>query len=272
MLRHLPREWVLRFFRLRTKTTYLGRDRLLCRVLGNFKFLGLGTDLSLTPFMVADGYWEIWLSEYFARVIKRGDTVLDIGANLGYYSILAGALTGKNGQVFAVEPNPELSELIHHSANLNGMKGYVEVCNFAIAAPEDSGTRILFVQEGTKNGCFLEPGQSPNDIDLKGDAYDVPLGRFAVDQFERVDLIKIDVEGAELMVLENLRPIIEHFRPKIICEISFQRGYSYDEVMAALGRNGELRYLDFDGKVKGPLTRELAETTNVGIEWLICAE
>ncbi|MEM1052123.1 MAG: FkbM family methyltransferase, partial [Pseudomonadota bacterium] len=201
-----------------------------------------------------------------------GDTILDIGANLGYYSILAGALTGKHGRVVAVEPNPELSELIHHSANLNGMRDHVEVYNFAIAAPEDTGTRILFVQEGTKNGCFLEPGQTAEDIDLRGDSYNVDLGHFTVDQFERVDLIKIDVEGAEMMVLENLRPIIERFRPKIVCEVNFQRGYDYDDVMAALGRNGELRYLDLDGKVKGPLTRELAETTGAGFDWLVCAE
>ncbi|MEM1051509.1 MAG: FkbM family methyltransferase, partial [Pseudomonadota bacterium] len=118
MLTYLPRKSVQRFFRLRTNTTYLGRDRVLCRVLGNFKFLGLGNDLSLTPYMIADGYWEYWLSKHFARVINKGDTILDIGANLGYYSILAGALTGKHGRVVAVEPNPELSELIHHSANL----------------------------------------------------------------------------------------------------------------------------------------------------------
>lgn len=271
MLTYLPRKWTERFFRLRTKTTYLGRDRVLCRVLGNFKLLGLGDDLMLTPYMIADGYWEYWLSKHFARVINKGDTILDIGANLGYYSILAGALTGKHGRVVAVEPNPELSELIHHSAELNGMRGCVEVCNFAIAAPEDSGTRILFVKEGTKNGCFLEPGQTAEDIDLQGASYNVELGHLTVDQFERVDLIKIDVEAAEMMVLENLRPIIERFRPKIVCEVNFQRGYDYDDVMAALGRNGELKYLDFDGKVKGPLTRELAETTRVGSDWLICA-
>lgn len=266
----MPEQAVKTFFRWRTKSFYLGNERILCNILGNYKFVALGSDLSFSPYMIADGYWEYWLSKHFANVVKNGDTVLDIGANLGYFTILGAALVGDKGKVYSVEPNPELSELIGHSAFLNGMHNTVEVCNFAIAGPEETGKRTLFVQDGTKNGCFLEPGQKPENLDMPGTSWEVDLGHFSIDQFERVDLIKIDVEGAELMVLENLRPIIEHFRPKIVCEVNFLRNYTYDDVLAALGHNGELKYLDFDGKVKGPLTREMAETTNVGIEWMIC--
>ena len=65
--------------------------------------------------MIMDGFWEYWLTKYFAEQIKPGDTVIDIGANLGYYTLLAGDLVTATGRVVAVEPNPLVFELLSKS-------------------------------------------------------------------------------------------------------------------------------------------------------------
>ena len=71
-------------------------------------------------------------------------------------------------------------------------------------------------------------------------------------------------------MLEHLRPVLEKFRPKVVCEVNFQRGYGWDDVVAAFGTD-QLSYLDFHSTVK-PLTREMAETQQPGEDWLVCVD
>ena len=270
MLRYLPRKTVEGFFAARTKSDYLGEGKVLCRILGNFKLFALGSDVHLSSHMITDGFWEYWLTQHFAKVIKRGDTVIDVGANLGYFTVLGAELTGRKGKVVAVEPNPELAQMIKDSTLINGMQSFVEVCDFALSSPGDEAQLHLFVERGDSNGRFLAPDEDLEHHRELGTVWPVKLGTLDPDDFERVDLIKIDVEGAEMQVLQSLQPIIERFRPNVVCEINFDRHYSYDEVLEALGSRGELKYLDYDGKVKGPLTREMARDVNYGGEWLVC--
>lgn len=270
MIRRVPRGIVEAFFKYRAKSDYLGEGKVLCRILGNSKLFAVGSDVHLSSFMITDGFWEYWLTQHFAEVVEPGHTVIDIGANLGYFTILGAELTGPTGKVVAVEPNPELAGLIRDSAMINGMGPWVEVCDFAISSPGDNAQHHLFVEHGNRNGRFLEPGEDIAHHRTLGTVYPVKLGSLNPDDFERVDLIKIDVEGVEMMVLESLKPLIERFRPNVVCEINFDRHYTYDQVMDALGSGGELKYLDYDGKVKGPLTREIAQSVNFGGEWLVC--
>ena len=270
MIRHLPRGIVESFFRARTMSHYLGGGKVLCRILGNSKLFALGSDAHLSVHLITDGYWEYWLTQHFAEVVEPGHTVIDIGANLGYFTVLGAQLAGPTGRVVAVEPNPELAQMIKDTARINGMEPFVDVCDFAISSPGDNAQHYLFVETGNANGRFLEPGEDLEHFGSLGTVWPVKLGTLDPDDFERVDLIKIDVEGAEMHVLQSLEPIIERFRPNVVCEINFDRHYSYDEVFDALGSGGELKYLDDDGKVKGPLTREMAQDVNYGGEWLVC--
>ena len=81
-------------FTARTRSQYLGNGTLLCQVLGGLKLFVIGDDVGFSPHMIFEGYWEFWLTRHFAEVIRPGDTVLDIGANLGYYTLLAADLVG----------------------------------------------------------------------------------------------------------------------------------------------------------------------------------
>lgn len=252
----------------RTRSQYLGQGSILCQILGDKKLFVLGDDLGFSPHMIFEGYWEFWLSKHFARVIMPGDTVIDIGANLGYYTILAADLVGEGGKVVAIEPNPEVFRRLAASVAVNGYTSRVDARNIALSDRATTGKADFFVPRGEpKNGSFLAAGADKARLSTLGEVFAVELGALRADRFERVDFIKIDVEGAELGVLRHLAPIMAHHRPKIVCEVNFARGYSYDDVIAAMGTD-ELSFVDFHGDVQ-EFTRELAETTKMGEDWLV---
>lgn len=252
----------------RTRSQYLGGGSLLCQVLGGLKLFVIGEDVGFTPHMIFEGYWEYWLTRHFAQVVRPGDTVIDIGANLGYYTLLAGDLVGDAGRVVAIEPNPDVFRRLTASIGVNGFTHQTEARNVALAGAGETGTRRFFVPHGEpKNGRFVDPLEDEAVLAAHGALTDVMLGSIDPADFQRVDFIKIDVEGAELAVLDHLRPILEKFRPKVVCEVNFARGYSWDDVAAAFGTDA-LAFLDFDSTVK-PLTRAMAETRQLGEDWLV---
>lgn len=258
-------------FTARTRSQYLGKGTLLCQVLGGLKLFVIGDDVGFSPHMIFEGYWEFWLTRHFAEVIRPGDTVLDIGANLGYYTLLAADLAGPEGRVVAIEPNPEVFRRLSASVAVNGFTQRTIARNVALAGPGETGTRAFFVPTSEpKNGRFVGLQENREHLAGHGTVSEVKLGRIDPEEFDRVDFIKIDVEGAELAVLEHLRPVLEKFRPKVVCEVNFARGYGWDDVVAALGTEA-LQYLDFHSQIK-PLTREMAETEQLGEDWLVCVD
>lgn len=258
-------------FVARTRSQYLGQGTLLCQVLGGLKLFVIGDDVGFSPHMIFEGYWEFWLTRYFAEAIQPGDTVIDIGANLGYYTVLAADLVGDSGRVVAIEPNPDVFRRLSASIAVNGFARRTQARNIALAGPGESGWRPFFVPQGEpKNGRFVAPGEDPAHLAAHGSVGEVALGKLDPDGFERVDFIKIDVEGAELAILDHLRPVLEKFRPKVVCEVNFARGYTWDDVAAAFGTDA-LSYLDFHSAIK-PLTRAMAETEQLGEDWLVCVD
>lgn len=266
-----PRPIAEAHFTARTRSQYLGSGTLLCQILGDLKLFVMGEDVGFTPHMLFEGYWEYWLTRYFAQVISPGDTVLDIGANLGYYTLLAADLVGSRGQVVAIEPNPEVFRRLTASIGVNGFRGRAEARNVALAAPGESGSRRFFVPHGEpKNGRFVSAEDDLANLEAYGSIDEVQLGHIDPDSFQRIDFIKVDVEGAEIAVLHHLRPIFDRFRPKVVCEINFGRGYGWEEVVDAFGSD-DLSFLDFDSTIK-PLTRSMAETLQCGEDWLVCVD
>jgi len=270
LLRSFRPALVQNTFRSRCKSQYLGNNQILCRVLGNKKMFVIGDDLGFSPHMIMEGYWEYWLTQYFANNIKPGDTVLDIGANLGYYTVLAADLVSDSGKVVAVEPNPYVFSLLSKSVAQNGFNSRCQLHNFALSAQGESGERNFFVPKNEpKNGLILNEGANIARHQELGEVFQVKLGHLDPDDFDRVDFIKIDVEGAEMAILKGLKPIIDKFRPKIVCELNFYRGYGYEDVQAVLGDEVELKYLGFDGKVR-PLTKQMIEQQDDQEDWLLC--
>ena len=257
-------------FTARTRSQYLGSNKLLCQILGEYKFFVSGDDVGLASHLLFDGYWEFWLTKFFADRIKPGDTVIDIGANLGYYSVLAADLVGPEGRMVAVEPNPAMFDLLRQSLQVNGFSARSDLRNIALGGDE-SGSMPFFVPRGEpKNGRFISANEDRDWLSRNGSIFDVKAESLSPDDYARVDFIKIDVEGAEVMVLDEIAPLIERFKPLIVCEVNFSRGYSYSDIVDRLGENGALKHLDFHSKVK-PLTEQMTRTERKNDDWLVVA-
>lgn len=269
ILSELPRHKAEEYFIQNTRCEYLGNDTLICQILGKEKIFAIGSDVGLTPHLIFEGYWEFWLTLHFAKMIKPGDTVIDIGANLGYYTLLAANLTGPKGHVVGIEPNPYVYDLLQKSIRVNGYSTFTRAENTAISS-NASGTKLpFFVPKGEpKNGRIIDANKVAH-LQKRGNIFDVACGAIEMSQFSKVDFIKIDVEGAELQVLEHLQPIIDNFSPHIICEVNFHRGYSYRDLQNILKTEKTLNFLDYDGTVK-PLTEEMVQNERIGDDWLIC--
>ena len=102
------------------RNAYLGDHTSLCRVLGRYKMFVDTRDIGIASHLLLDGFWEMWVTEEMLRHVRQGMTVLDIGANLGYFSLLLADLTGPRGRVIAFEPNPLMSSLARRSIEVNG--------------------------------------------------------------------------------------------------------------------------------------------------------
>lgn len=253
-----------------TRSQYLGRNRVLCSILAGRKFFAIADDVGFSTHMIFDGFWEFWLSLCFAKHIKEGDTVIDVGANLGYYTVIAAELVGHQGRVVSIEPNPSVFAFLRDTVSVNGYAGRVTAINAALGAKAGKVSVPFFCPTGEpKNGRFLLPEEEAADLSGLGEVFEVQaLQAIPVDS-GKVDFIKIDVEGAELSVLESLVPLIDKFRPKIVCEVNFARGYGYGDVARFLGGPSGLFHLDYDGDIK-PLTEEMARSERTGDDWLVC--
>src|SRR5437667_4626672 len=98
---------------------YLGDHKALVRTVWGQLMVVDTRDLLIAPHLLMDGFWEAWVTSCFRKHVKPGMTVLDVGANVGYYSLLAASIVGRGGKVHAFEPNPDLFALLSNNAHIN---------------------------------------------------------------------------------------------------------------------------------------------------------
>lgn len=249
--------------RSRVQTIYLGNDNVLCRVLGRSKMLLSTRDLGFSCHVMLDGYWEIWLTLFFARIITPGMTVMDVGANLGYYTLLLGDAVGPSGHVIAIEPIPQTIELLKKTIGLNGMAGWVQLVSAAAAGPGTSAVAMYVPENEPKNAAI-------NAMPLEG-AIQVPA--VSVDELTRdlprLDLVKIDAEGAERVIIDGMRETIERLRPNLLLEFNAHRykdpAAFLEILMQAYPR---MQALDFFGNLEPVTAAEILERPSLE-DWLL---
>ena len=115
---------------------YQGHNTALTRILNRFKMYVDTTDLSLAPHLMMEGHWEPWITELFTESVRPGMTVVDIGANFGYFTILAGTGVGPTGKVYAFEADPRNFEILRLNLEVNGLLQIVEAHQCAVLDTE----------------------------------------------------------------------------------------------------------------------------------------
>ncbi len=163
---------------------------------------------------VRGGEYEPDVTAVFRRFLRPGMHVIDIGANIGYFSMLAAVLVGAKGSVLAVEPNPRNVRLLEASRRENG---FDHVGVMQVAAGREPG--LLVLNTSYSNGTTAPP---PNTINAMLAAETVPCVRIdtLLPAAGKTDFIKIDAEGAEYNALLGCRDTIRRNRPIIVSEFS----------------------------------------------------
>jgi FkbM family methyltransferase len=171
---------------------------------------------------------------YFLNTrIKPGSIIIDIGANLGYFSRLFAEWTGPGGQVHAVEPVKEMrTQLTRNTQNLQ----QVTIYPFALGKEEKS---ILLGNDSRRMLGYMASGR--HSVLKEGeDAIDtfpaeMKRGSVLFRDLTRIDLIKCDVEGHEYPILEDMRELIDVHKPDILLESSGVSRTKCFELLTSLG-------------------------------------
>jgi FkbM family methyltransferase len=188
----------------------------------NIEYISIhGFELAIDKFDTSVAYnlkdvnYEAWLVDFYKRIIKPGNTFVDIGANIGTYSMLAATLVGRNGKVLSFEPNSENCRLLLLSSLINN---FDNIQLFPFALTNETGC-VPFINGIGSNGAIVT-----NDKDKLVDStcFIVPTNRLDNIITDNIDFIKMDVEGAEGLVLNGALGSLTKYRPLMTSEFSLE--------------------------------------------------
>lgn len=190
------------------QTIYLGKQRALTTTQRGHLMYVQTTDLSLAPWIMLNGVWEEACTEIFCDVVRPGMTVVEVGANIGYFTLLAADCVGPNGCVHAFEPDPQNFELLRDNVEVNGFTGRVTLHREALS---DHAGRATFYST-TKhrgNGSLIERLDQLGDNSGEVVPFDVDVATLDAFALGPIDVLKIDAEGSEPFVFRGGRETIE---------------------------------------------------------------
>lgn len=225
-------------------------------------------DRGFAPHILMDGYWEYWITRFLVGAVTPGMVAIDVGANFGYYSLLFADLTGPGGRVIAVEPNPVAADALAGTLSVNGFGATTRVVPRALSAGGE-GSVLFYVPDGEpKNARIVTVAVNEN-----GRTIEVPCTSIdaLTRDLARVDIIKVDAEGAEADIVHGMRETLRRHRPALLLEINAGRNYDVAALLSELqGVYGALSFID-DDSVARPLTVRDVLTTRVGEDWMVYA-
>jgi FkbM family methyltransferase len=162
--------------------------------------------------------YESETTRFISRWLRPGDTFIDIGANVGFFAVLAASIVGPSGRVHAFEPNPVAHDLLARSAAANDLNGRLIVNRLAVTALTGSARlwRRPDLRAGDDASTIRRRGWIPIEVNATTiDDYCHANG------IERARLVKIDVEGAELDVVGGAAHLLGAIRPDaVVCEFA----------------------------------------------------
>jgi FkbM family methyltransferase len=180
-----------------------------CEVQGHQMILDEKDSLGL----LGNGCYEPFETDLVAAHVKKGDVVLDIGANIGYYTLLFARQVGETGRVFAFEPDPVNFSLLKRNVQRNGYRN-VELIQKAVAA--QTGTLPLYLSDDNRGDHRVYDSHDGRpSIEIEA----VSLDDFFKDFGGRIDFIKMDIQGAEGGALRGMAGLLrKHSSVKLLTE------------------------------------------------------
>lgn len=162
--------------------------------------------------------WEPVITDWIKDNLRQGDTFLDAGANIGYYSLLASEIVGKSGNVISIEASPTIAKRFKRNVEQNNCSN-IRVINVAISdhagtiklyqGPPGNPAETTTIERGFELECEISCSPLSEMIDIK--------------EFAKVRILKMDIEGAEWKALQGMKPLLANSHPELelITEVTF---------------------------------------------------
>ena len=180
---------------------------------GSKMLLNIG-DKGISNELLFNDIREVAATKYMYNVAKKGDIILDIGANIGYYALLESRLVGDKGKVYAIEPEPRNIDLLKRNVSINDYKN-IEIFHSAVG--DKNGTEKLYVSSKSNWHSMVT-------FDEQGTEETIDVNILTVDTFlkdkEYPALIRMDVEGYEYNIIKGMKDTLTKEKPlKLFIEI-----------------------------------------------------
>lgn len=173
------------------------------------KFFLNKKDREISQTLIFDKFWEFEESEYFKKIISKGMNIVDIGSNIGYFSLLFSKWTGSNGRVYCFEPDEENYQLLLKNIRYNDANNIILQKK---ALSDKKGKTTLFIDEINKGDHRIidmiaytkdeKMGKKKVEVETTTLDSEIPLN-------EKIDLIKMDIQGAEMLALKGMKELIK---------------------------------------------------------------
>ena len=220
-----------------SQATYLGDHRALTYLKSGHKMFVDTRSVDIGTHLMLGGEWETHYTDAFLRQIKPNDTVIDIGANHGFYTLLSASMVGPRGRVYAFEASRKFCELINATVSINGLSDRV-ILEHSAVADRAFDTEMLFDAYwsgaghliGETDQARLEQSQRHWDRERVNC---IALDDYFSGSESPVDLIKMDIEGAEGLALKGMLGLLDRspgltvmmeFCPNMISRFDVQMG------------------------------------------------
>ncbi|MEI5135818.1 FkbM family methyltransferase [Streptomyces libani] len=232
--------------------------------------MAVDTQDLIQRFVYLFGLWEPHMTHWLQRRLRPGDTYIDVGANVGYFSLLASQLVGEEGRVVAIEASPTFHARVLQHAEINGCSN-LRTVNAAVADERKTVTLIL-ASSSNMGAASIVPYGGPAESTLDVEAYPLPQ-LLDADDIAGARVIKIDVEGAEGAVIRGLAPVLDKLRPdaEITVEVTPERmealGESPGELLTTMREHGFHVYRLPNSYAPGSYPAALRGPAAVPVRW-----
>jgi FkbM family methyltransferase len=197
------------------------------------RFLVNPRDKYIGRSLIAYGEWGEAEVRLFEQIVRPGDTIVEVGANIGSHTVPLSKLTGPTGKLHAFEPQRLINQLLNanlalneclnahvHRAAISDTVGFAEICSIPPQHETNYGAISLGLEFGVDSTMERVPVQTIDALDLN-----------------RLDFLKVDAEGHDVQVLKGATASLEKHRPAVFVEVNGETG----DILTAL-----LRAIDYE--------------------------
>jgi FkbM family methyltransferase len=233
---------------MKRSAVYVGNNRVLLWTKNNYKMFVDSRDVSIAPHLILEGVYEEHTDAVLRHLVAPGMRVVEIGANVGLFTLLMCHRAGPSGSVYAFECDPVLAQIARDNLELNGFSRIGTIDDHAVS--KEIGTLSFRATTRHRGGGTLVAGlqQIPELTESERETISVQattLDAFLSSHDRKIDFLKIDAEGAEPDIITGGRRIFGDPRYRVTVMMEFAPAFMREAGMDPSKQLDDLRALGF---------------------------